>query len=166
MTRAFVCVSVWVSNLPACCSVALPTPCRPPQYRDTPETHTRDIQGASVQEPITWKNKGSSCSFLEMRMVMRSPCLRATSWISRYRDSFLINSRALSLSIWGGTHTHTHTVSTYTHTLHTHTHTKCVYSCMLHKDIVCVCVCVRVCVCVCAGIVCVCVCAGIVCVCV
>ena len=166
MARAFVRVCVWESNPPACYSFALPTPCRPPQYRDTPETHTRDIQGASVQEPITWKNEGSSCSFLEIRMVMRSPCLRATSWITRYRESFLINSRALSLSIWGGTHTHTHTVSTYTHTLHTHTHTKCVYSCMLHKDIVCVCVCVRVCVCVCAGRVCVCVCAGIVCVCV
>jgi hypothetical protein len=152
VARAFVCVSVWVSNLPACCSVALPTPCRPPKYRDTPETHTRDIQGASVQEPITWKNEGSSCSFLEIRMVMRSPCLRATSWITRYRESFLINSRALSLSIWGGTHTHTHTQfqPTHTHCTHTHTQSACTRVCYTKTlcAYVCVCgyayVCVRV----------------------
>jgi len=62
VARAFVCVSVWVSSPPACYSVALPTPCRPPQYRDTPETHARDIPGASVKEPITRKNKGGVAS--------------------------------------------------------------------------------------------------------
>jgi hypothetical protein len=58
MWRARLRVCVWESNPPACYSVALlaiPTPCRPPQYRDTPGTHTRDILGASAQEPITRK---------------------------------------------------------------------------------------------------------------
>jgi hypothetical protein len=103
-----------------------------------------------------------------------------------YRESFLINSRARTLSPSGAGHTHTHTQfqPTHTHCTHTHTHKvrvlvyvthrHCVLMCV-RAGIVCVCVCARVlcayvCVrgycarmCVCAGIVCVCVCARVLC---
>ena len=92
MARAFACVCVGVEpacllfRCAACYSHALSTP---PIQRHTRDTYQRHIRGVSPGAYHA-EDEGSSCSFL-MRIVIRSPCLRAKSWTSSYRVSFLMN---------------------------------------------------------------------------